>query len=331
MQAQTIKKGFATVLLLFAAGCGDSTSSVSSTASPPDDAPMLCASSSCGSATRLVGIPDAENILFTAQGRLFVTGDEAYEITRNENGFAATSIGAAGCTTPTTEFLGLAQRGNTLYAACNGAQPQLFAAALTTNPSLQPIYNFVNASFPNGIATDNQGRLYVTNGPLSPPAVILRLTFDPNDPLNVIDEEIWLDRDIESPNGIAFDGSNFFITDSSFSGQPGIVKRVILNADGSAGEVTTLFTSLGVLDDLSVVDDNRLLVGNFSEGRFSLIDKSGNLISETDMGTFIAASAVNIGQPPLFSTSDILVTDKGILFERASQAGNALFVFRADP
>lgn len=266
----------ALVLLLAACGNNESASSAENSGTQ-----SLCVSSNCGASTTLAFIPDAENILFTDDGRLFVTGDEVYEITRNGEAFTATALGAPGCN-GSAGFLGLAQRGNVIYSPCNTDTPQLYAATLAANPQLVPIHSLTGTTLPNGVATDNQGRMYIVNGPLAQPPKIIRLIFDPNDPLHVISQENWLTTGLESPNGITFDGENFYITDTNAAGlQLGVVKRIGLNADGSAGPVETIYSQLSLLDDLSVAGPNSLLLADFVLGKIIQIDKSGRLIAQT--------------------------------------------------
>lgn len=134
---------------------------------------------------------------------------------------------------------------------------------------------------------------------------------------------------MQFPNGLAYNGSAFFITDSNAAGEPGSVRRITIESDGSAGTVTTLYTGTGLLDDLSVVDD-KLLVSGFQNGDILLIDQNGNLEQQTTLGTFSSASSVLIAKPPMFGRNDILVTEKGTLNEHDSNVGNVLSVFRAN-
>lgn len=282
----------------------------------------LCVSNSCGEALRLVAIPDAENLLFTPEGRLFVSGgSNIYEITKTADGsFAATALVDPGC-----GFNGIAQRGNVLYTV--GCNNTVWAATLTAQPVFTKIFDFTNTCIANGAAIGPDGNLYVVDEPLLPQCIppdakIMRLAIDPADPFHILSQETWvqgspvgglflnLDTTPRFPNGLAVDGNRFFSTDG------GTVFSVDLQPDGSAGPVTPLFFEPTAHDDLGITADG-LLVTDFFGGRILLLDRAGTLLQETDRLTFTEPSSVRLGRPPLFQPTDILVTDKGIIGEQS--------------
>jgi len=331
------------IVMLMLAACGRSASqnesAVATTTSPTPTAPReLCVNSVCGSKLALATVPDAENILFTPEGRLFVTGGtNVFEITDAGGGtFVATPLFGGSC-----NFSGLAQRGNTLYAACFDGN--LYAATINASPVVNFLYN-LNMNAPNGMAVDGAGRLYIVNGPVSssspppPDPRIVRLVFDPSDPFTVLSQEDWLASGLEFPNGLAFrapqpEDANqgvLFLTDSSAtSATLGIVRRVDIALSGQAENLISLLTFTTILDDLSLVDD-QLLVSSFSGGQIHLMTQTGTLLQSTDANSFETASSVQVGQAPLFTDSDILVTEKGTIGETSSNTGNRLSVFRAN-
>jgi hypothetical protein len=280
----------------------------------------LCVSNACGDARQLIAIPDAENLLFSPDGRLFVTGGEnIYEITRNpDDSFNATPLSEIS----PCGFTGMAIRKGYLYA--NGCGTRLFAAPLTAQPALTPIHSYDTPCIPNGMALGPDGRIYSVDEPLLPQCLppdpkIVRLTIDPNDPMKISSEGVWVQGSptglmflgqgnvLRVPNGLVRDGNIFYSTDG------GTVFSVELLPDGSAGPVTPLFFETTAHDDLGLGGVDGLLVSDFFFGRILLLSRQGELLQETDRGTFTAVSAVRLGQPPMFLPTDILVTDKGVI------------------
>lgn len=314
-------------------GGGSSNGGGNGTAGPSES---LCVSSECGEAVPLVTIPDAENILFTPEGRLFVSGGlNVYEITKMPGGdFIATPIADSEC-----GFTGLVQKGNVLYAVCGDSR--LFAGEITSTPVLTQIYTFTeNMCIPNGATLGLDGKIYVVDEPLNPTCIppdprIVRLTVDPNDPFNIIEQETWvqggplglfflnLDQTLRFPNGLANIGNTFYSTDG------GVVFSVELLQDGTAGPPTALFFEPTAHDDLSVTDDNQsLLVSDFFFGRIFQLSLDGELLQETDPFTFASVAAVQQGRPPMFESTDILVAEKGLLQDTVTPIGNVLTLFQ---
>lgn len=293
------------------------------TASPGVTA--LCVASSCGSKTRLVTIPDAENMLFTPAGRLFVSGGtNVFEIGRSGSTFTATPLLDGSC-----NFTGLALRGEVLYANCFDGR--LYAARLTAAPKLAAIHTLGLAS-PNGLAAGPDGELYVVNGPIAtnalPAPKIVRVRLDAADPLKVVEQIDWLTLNAlqSQPNGVQVRGRTLYFSESSAPTQ-GRISMVAINADGSPGTPQVFTSFMSLPDDFSLPGGN-LLAAYFSTGQIALFDANGALVSATDAMSFESPSQVRLGQPPLFAATDVLVTEKGLIGENDSTNGNVLSVFR---
>ena len=224
------------------------------------DPSTLCVSSACGTKTRLLEIPNAENTLFTAQGRLFVSGgSNVYEVSKDAAGFHAAPLYDGSC-----NFTGLAQRGDVLYAACFDLH--LYAANLSDAvPKLQAIYSLAGMAAPNGMTSGPDGELYVADGPIStshsPSPKIVRLQFDAADPMKVTQQLTWLSKDVGLPNGLSRRDRTLYFTDSSILPPSlGEIRSVEIQPDGSAGTPQVLTTILASLpDDVSVAGDDLLL------------------------------------------------------------------------
>ncbi len=294
--------------------------------SPPDNATALCVSADCGSKTRLLTIPDAENILFSKEGRLFVSGGtNVFEISVGTAGFAATPLydGSA-------NFTGLAIIGNTLYA--NSFDGHLYAASLTRTPQLQPIHDLALGA-PNGLVDGPAGELYLVNGPLAPSALpdpkIVRLRLDPSDPFHVIEQTDWFSQNLLGPNGIQRRGNRLYVSNTGLGGLAEI-RTVEINPDGTPGGSQQLLSFIGLPDDFTLVGD-QLLVANFLTGEIGYYSAEGELLASSGALSYSSPSQVRVGQAPLFSATDVLVTEKGVIGDTYSPIGNALSVFRRNP
>ncbi len=290
----------------------------------------LCA---CGEKIPVLSIPDAENSLFTEGGHLFISGGKnIYLILQNEEGdYEKQALYAE-----ERNFCGIAELNNYLYVISNSPGTDLI---FDPDPSLVianiddlvqcAINGTVCDSFseiaidtdilamPNGMGANNNNRIYIAdqgNGK------IMRYTLLSDDPTDLEGPKEWLSNGVSKPNGIAIQENILYFTDG------GSVKRVEILENGDPGELVTIYTRPTVLDDLTVFSDG-LIVTNFIKGTVFHLSTTGELMRETCPETFIGPSSVCIGRPP-FESSDILVTERGILYEMTSSVGNKLSLFK---
>lgn len=315
------QKFLLSIVLIALSGCQASSRGEHNNDNFDTEARDLCVSSSCGEVVELVNIPDAENIHFTPNGRLFVTGgSNAYEITKNsDDSFNALELSESGC-----NFTGMAQKDQTVYFVCGDGQ--LFAMDLDGANGLELIYQMDGMCIANGTALGPDGNLYIIDEPLNPACVVLdpkivRLTLDPADTSHVLQQETWLASsglgllavgvgdDVRFPNGLVQSDGRFYSTDG------GTIFYVDLLEDGSAGPVTPIFFEATAHDDLSLAGDT-LLVTDFFGGRIFQLSLDGEILQETASLTFDSPSAVQVASPPMFRPDDILVTEKGVLTEQ---------------
>lgn len=291
----------------------------------PVDPASLCVDSGCGEKTVLLDIPDAENLLFSPDGRLFVSGGlNVYEVSRNGDAYQARPL-----LDGSDNFTGLALRGDVLYA--NGFSGRLYAARLSANPSLRPIHE-LGLTSANGLASGPDGELYAVNGPAALAPKIVRLRLDPTDPFRVLEQSDWLSFTPGSsfPNGLQIRGRTLYYSESAPTAL-GRIRKLDIGPDGQPGNAATV-ASLGTSlpDDFSLVGD-AILAAYFTDGRIGLFAADGERLAQTGLGSFQSPSQVRLGQPPLFAATDLLVTEKGLLGDNNSRIGNVLSVFRRKP
>jgi hypothetical protein len=113
--------------------------SFSRTSASGSDRNTPCFNNSCAQLEELLTVPDAENMIFSDTGRLFVSGGQAViEVVRMGNSFAGNTVSESAC-----NFTGLAIARNTLYANCGDGT--LWAGSLDSKPvKISRIFNYDN-------------------------------------------------------------------------------------------------------------------------------------------------------------------------------------------
>lgn len=303
------------------------------------------------------GIPDAENSLFTSTGRLFVTGGtNIYEIDANGTATPLCAEGKYNFTgmaqignhlyavaseyrfDPAASACGslniLSPSAVSDFVNCIGdmfmRSVLLCAEIVPGNLQFTEIYTIQNTLIPNGMVADDAGRLYIADETFLPIGKIIRLTLA--GPLSVSRQETWLDAAsrVYSPNGMDIRGNKIYFTDFNlWSLKQASVKTVTIGAGGAPGTVTTIFERTGLFDDLAagtVYGTNVVAVADFLKGSLVGIRDNGTKqsspLAETDCGLFASPSSVTFGKGPNYSGLDLIVTEKGMMFEHWSNYGN---------
>ncbi|WP_138517959.1 hypothetical protein [Limnobacter alexandrii] len=286
-----------------------------------------CFNNTCASLQELLTVPDAENMIFSNDGRLFVSGGQSVvEVVKNGDDFAAQTVSSGVC-----NFTGLAIARNTLYANCGDGT--LWAGALNKSPmTITPVFNYTGMALANGLTSSADGQtLYAVDGPLAATALpspkIVKLAIAANNPLQVDNQTTWLDLAGRFPNGIQRRGQLLYFTDSEIPNL-GRLNVVPIRTDGSAGMPLVLASLQSLPDDFSILSDG-FAVTYFLTGQVIKLNFQGAQVDGFNPLTFsTGTSQVMQGRPPLFSSTDLLVTEKGILGEQSSPIGNKLTVVR---
>ena len=267
----------------------------------------------CGTTETLVtGITGAEDLLFSTDGRLFVTGtDGIYELRRDPAGnLLATNLHAG----EKCHFDGIVEIGETIYTVCaDDANSYLFAGSLAGSPAaptFREIYELKGTLIANEIAADAQGRIYIA---ATLQGLILRLQIAAGDPFTVWSQESWLSTVAAAgiaPNGVRYVDSSLYWTDTL----GGSIHQVQVLPDGSAGLVSGLGDPGQFFDDLYVNSNGTIVVASYLAGSLRAYGPLplGALYAQTPANAFTNPADVLPALGRLgFGGRDLLVTDKG--------------------
>ncbi|HOO71983.1 MAG TPA: hypothetical protein PK926_09495 [Spirochaetota bacterium] len=301
-------------------------------------------------------IPDAENAFFTDTGRLFVTGGNSlFEII---DGYSAVRVlhDAYGI------FGGIAQSGKWLYviyhrvnlslgsidlcsAIKSGNYSVLFgtlsdglmkkslyradlsAASDPEDLVFEEVHEFENMFLPNGLAADSEGSLYVTDYTILPCGQIVKLVIS-DDETPVITQETWLSYKTGAcaPNGIVIRDDVVYYTDFLVTGyKQARVKKVAIENGAAAGKPEIIYSAFGMFDDLDVSTyrgDPVVAIANYMGNSIILFNETTEEASKLGYGKFICPSSVHFGSGDLFDSNELIVTEKGIMYETYSSIGN---------
>ncbi|GAA3919429.1 hypothetical protein [Litoribacillus peritrichatus] len=320
-------------------------------------ASLAAAMTGCIDKHNVTQIGDAENILFLEDGRLLVSGgNNIYQVSGNGNDFTPTPLyvdesgKALKC-----NFTGIAQHGDWVISSCVETKWLIFTnnhlLAANVNdsdfkfnvitPSKNDVYD--QLALPNGIAFTKDGSLLVADYNLFATSGIAKLTLDFSGPqpfISSLEEDfIGVNHGLSSPNGVRTDDNYVYVSNGN------AVKRYAFAEDGT---VPTTIEINGLAEPnetlmwkgslATIVDDIMPYCGgvaltSYLNGSVKYVKRQFNHttgqeefveIADTGALAFNSPSSIAIGQPPLFSGYDLLVTEKGLLQEKNSSFGNRL-------
>ncbi|HRZ26761.1 MAG TPA: hypothetical protein P5295_08135 [Spirochaetota bacterium] len=353
----------ATAVLLMITGCDDSGVEVSdSTAVQAGDTSVLADTGSetlSAADTRPefpVRMGDAENLLFTDTGRIFVTGANVAEIT--PDGAAMLMPDNYGI------FGGMAQVGSWLYVICNryrtsmdsidlnemlkaenlgtllGLLTDAFMDKVILRADLNAggpeklvfteIHRLTGMMLANGMTADSKGNLYVADMTFLPAGKIVKVSVSET-AIQVATQETWLSsgEGVHSPNGMCIRDDILYFTDyNMLSSKQASVKKVTIIGD-SPGAVETLHSAAGLYDDLDVVvyrGRPTVAVAGYFVGNILVIDEETGNVTRVGSSTLQCPSSVHFGDGGWVGTDEFIVTEVGMLYEPYSSYGNRVSI-----
>ncbi len=313
--------------------------------------------SGCIEKELIVELPDAENLMFASNGDLLVTGGNGvFQVMRDEDQNGTVSFSKRSlfsdfkCT-----FTGLAQKDNWVFTACERRQWLVFTNNYLFAANLEePDYQFRvispssndpmdSLTIPNGMTFTSNGDLLIADTNFFGVSGIAKASLDFSGDLPRIASftKNWVgaNHGLSNANGLKIAGNHLYVSD----GQQ--VKRFTIENNGNVPVYVNDKEGNQVLNQTvmweapgAIVDDIQTYCGgialtNFISGRIHYVAsytdpdtgvESFPVIYSSPAFGFDSPSAVAIGSGPWFSGKELLVTEKGILFDLNSSIGNQL-------
>lgn len=280
---------------------------------------------------RIVYVADAENLMYTSDGRLLVTGKKnIFQIRSVDGNYSAEPLYPEGdCI-----FNGVAQHEKWIFTVCNkGLSPwYLYAAGLKDNGEIRfseigRIGGFILA---NGMAFTAQGDLLVadtnllSNGNYGLAKIKINHSAMPdyNDPDPEFDaskiilsiDKKWLDL---NPNGVRVKNNILYITELN------ALWKFYLDDAGEVASSQLLTRQSGYLDDLYPLCGGAL-VTNYIEGSIFFVDEQGQVdpVYRTPTRSLGGPTAMLPARSDLFPNGGLVVSEAGIPFEFSGKLGD---------
>lgn len=277
---------------------------------------LLCLSMAVRAEVMATGVKYAENTIQTSNQRLFVSSDGGlYELTAGAAGWVKTAVPmrfrdglAHHC-----YFLGMAETMGKVYALCAEdtvnpfAKKYLFGLDIyQASAQLMEAGQLAGISLPNGLAADSLGNLYAADSGLPLlPGTIQKITLAA--PYTISTQSTFHRFVACKPNGLRQASGKLYVTVNPFSylGVSQLLRYDI--APNGLSNGTALYTSLGFLDDFTLVEGGAVLA-EFLGGRIVHVSEQGN---ELHRASFAQPTSVNLLTAPQFGPGSLLVTERG--------------------
>ena len=296
--------------------------------------PCLCLTliiSACSypppSGTLIGYVPDAENIFYTNNGRLFVTGSRTLSeiIFDGQGGYNIQLVAESDCA-----HTGIAEAHGWLFTNCSitFGEQRLVAFDLNNNLNRVEVGTLPGLFIANGLVTlPNKTELLAADSNYLGQGSIAKITLSliNNTPVISGYDKDWLSAQngINLPNGIRIKDNYLYVTNS-----PSVL-RYLITDDGIPLTSEVLYEQSGfvVFDDLLPYCDG-VIFTDFLAGQLVFIDQYNN-ITRSDRA-FASPSALVQSQLPLFPNNQLIVTEKGLILETESTNGNRVVAVEAE-
>ena len=291
------------------------------------------------SGVKMLGkVPGAENLLVTADNRWLVSGSKGFFQIAPDGATSPQQIPIAFDThsVPSLSnqafFLGIAQYQDYVYATCtrdskSSSSPRyiMFMDMKQFPLSMAAIHQISNPRFFNGLATDADGNLYLTDaGDFFPPHAGCIVKLNMAAPTAVADQLEWLKTD-GHPNGLKIDGNTLYYSEEAlYLFGNSCVRKAKIKPDGTADVPQTVYSVgiLRLLDDIDLVDDGLLitqaglfdsmmpeLLHNSRFNKIIHISENGQELHHSHM-QLSPPSAVKLVPAPVLPSLDFIVTER---------------------
>jgi len=267
----------------------------------------------------ILRLPEAENQIFTPEGRHFVSsGIGLFELVEGPRGIIRLPAGMEECGVNGLGLLETQPGSLWLVAACNRDDGTfLYAGRVGSNFVIRELFEIPGFFIANGVEISPAGAVLVADFNVFAPASIARVEVEEiAGELTVVGFQadfLSTPEGIASPNGLARRGGDLFVTDS-----PRVLKVSLGPNDEYLG-TETVYTLTTTFDDLAILCSG-IAVTDFINGTLILIDATGNEFTSPDL--FQMPSSVEFGRPPLYQPNELIVTERGFPGDDQSNIGN---------
>ena len=251
------------------------------------------------------GIPRAENVLQTREGRIFISSRQGlHELVPREGAWERWDFPMPG----DCRVLGLAEQADMLYAAAqcpagrrDGQGAFLYALNLTGDAAaFTEIAALPGVAQPNGLAAHGDGDLYLADsGSLTAQGALYRLRMTAGG----LQQQVVQGTASTRPNGVRIDGNRIYlsINPPAYVGPSRLVRHEL--GENGLSDPVELLRSYAFIDDFALVEGGVLVTRLFA-GRIDYITEDGQPRHSVSV---LMPSSVALGRPPIEAGS-LLVT-----------------------